>query len=141
MSNMKQNEKSTPPIIFFDGICNLCSGVVMFVLKNEPKHQFQFAALQSPFAQSVLAKYTLPTTHFNSFILLQNNKVYTKSTAALKVAAALKFPFNLLTVGWIIPTFIRDSIYQYIAANRYRWFGKKTACFLPDKKWENRFLR
>ena len=138
--NMQNDHNLLKPIIFFDGVCNLCSHSVLFVLRNDSKQQFQFASLQSNFGKNILLKYNLPLEHFGSFILLQNNKIYTQSTATLKVAAELKFPMNWLAIGWVIPKFIRDKVYNYIAANRYRWFGKKNICFIPDEKWGSRFI-
>lgn len=127
------------PVILFDGVCNLCSSVVQFVIKRDRKDIFKFASLQSYFGQALLKKYNLPDNAFNSFILFKNGKVYTKSTGALLVAKELGGAWPLLSIFIILPAFIRDSVYNFIAANRYKWFGKKEACWIPSTGFRNKF--
>lgn len=127
-------------VILFDGVCNLCSASVQFVLKHDKHQRFLFSPLQSQYAQTILAQYQLGNKDLNSFILIQNKQIYTQSTAAIKVANALAFPTNLLVIFIIIPPFIRNYIYHIVATNRYRWFGKKSSCYVPTSKWENRFI-
>jgi len=88
----------------------------------------------------LLQKYKLPTTSFGSFVLLENQKIYQKSTAALRVCRRLRGGWVLLYGFIIIPPFIRNAVYSLIAHNRYRWFGKKESCMLPKPEWKNRFL-
>ena len=128
------------PIILFDGICNLCNNAVQFVLKHDKKKLFRFASLQSDFGKSILIKYGLPTDNFNSFVLILNGKAYTKSTAALSVAKMLSGPIKLLYGFIVIPAFIRNGVYNVIANNRYKWFGKKESCMLPSPDVAARFL-
>ena len=128
------------PIILFDGICNLCNNAVQFVLKHDKKKLFRFASLQSDFGKSILIKYGLPTDNFNSFVLILNGKAYTKSTAALSVAKMLSGPMKLLYGFIIVPAFIRNGVYNVIARNRYKWFGKKESCMLPSPDVAARFL-
>ena len=127
-------------IILFDGVCNLCSGSVQFVLKHDKKAIFKFASLQSEAGQQLLTKHGLATNDFNSFVLIEDDKVYLKSTAALRVARKLDTLLPLLYLTIIIPAFIRDSVYNYISQHRYDWFGKREECWLPTREWEGRFL-
>lgn len=131
---------NSQPIILFDGICNLCDGAVQFVIKHDPENQFLFASLQSEAGQRLLKQYKLSVENFNSFILIQDEKVYNKSTGALKVARQIKGVWSWLYIFIIIPAFIRDTVYTWIAQNRYKWFGKKEACMIPTPELKARFL-
>ena len=131
---------NSKPIILFDGICNLCDGAVQFIIKHDPDGIFLFASLQSEAGQNLLKQYQLPLENFNSFILLQDDKAYNKSTGALKVARQIKGAWSWLYIFMIIPKFIRDAVYDWIAQNRYKWFGKKDACMIPTPKLRARFL-
>lgn len=131
---------NSTPIILFDGICNLCSGAVQFIIKHDPKGKFLFASLQSEAGQGLLKKYELPLDNFNSFILLQDENVYTKSTGALKVARQIKGAWSWLYIFIIIPAFIRDAVYIWVSKNRYKWFGKKDTCMIPTPELKARFL-
>lgn len=133
-------EKSEKSIILFDGVCNLCNGSVQFILLRDKKDSFRFASLQSDFGQELLTKYNLPTNDFNSFLVIENGKVYKKSTGALRVARRLNAAWPLLFGFIIIPAFLRNAIYDLIAKNRYRWFGKKAECMLPRPEWKQKFL-
>ncbi len=128
------------PVILFDGVCNLCSGAVQYVIKHDAKKQFLFASLQSNFGQQVLQQYNLSNIDFNSFILLKNGKIYLKSTAALLVAKQLQGAISWLYLFRVVPTFIRNVVYNVIAKNRYKWFGKQDACWLPTPQLKYRFL-
>jgi predicted DCC family thiol-disulfide oxidoreductase YuxK len=127
-------------IILFDGVCNLCSNSVQFIIKHDPKNHFRFASLQSKSGQQILAQFNLSTTNLSSFILLENGKIFTQSTGALKVAKQLSKGWRFLYVLINVPPFIRDGVYQIIANNRYRWFGKKTTCLIPSAAVEALFL-
>jgi predicted DCC family thiol-disulfide oxidoreductase YuxK len=128
------------PIILFDGVCNLCNGSVQYVIKHDASKKFRFAALQSDAGQALLKHYGLSSTDFNSFILLQNDKFYIKSTAALLVAKQLSGFVKLLYAFIIIPAFVRNSVYGFIAKNRYKWFGKQESCMMPTADLKSRFL-
>ena len=128
------------PIIFFDGVCNLCTGTVQFVIRHDPKHHFRFASLQSEIGQQLLKEYNLPTEEFGSFILFEDGKVYTKSTAALRVTRKLNGLWPVVYTNIVFPLFIRDGIYNLIAKNRYRWFGKKEACWIPTPELNKLFI-
>jgi predicted DCC family thiol-disulfide oxidoreductase YuxK len=134
------NEQEDHPIILFDGVCNLCHASVQYVIKHDPKKIFRFASLQSSFAQKILSNYNLPLNDYNSFVLFSDNKIYTRSTAAILVAKKLKGVVRILYAFIIVPKFIRDSVYNIIAKNRYKWFGKKNECWLPTPELKNLFL-
>ncbi len=122
----------TNPVILFDGVCNLCNSTVLFVIKHDPKKQFRFASIQGDYGQQVLKQFHLPPDSLNSFILLKDNQIYTHSTGALKVARQLSGAWPLLYACIIIPPFIRNAVYQFIANNRYKGFGKKESCEVPS---------
>jgi predicted DCC family thiol-disulfide oxidoreductase YuxK len=128
------------PVILFDGVCNLCSASVQYVIKHDPKKIFRFASLQSSFAQKILSNHNLPLNTYHSFILFENNKIYTRSTAALMVAKRLNGFVKMLAAFIIIPKFIRDGVYNIIAKKRYKWFGRKNECWIPTPELKNLFL-
>ena len=128
------------PIILFDGVCNLCNSSVQFVIQHDRANKFLFAALQSQTGQALLQQYNLPQQGFDSFVLIQNEKVFLKSTAALHVAKQLNGPAKLLYGFIIVPAFIRNTVYNFIAKNRYKWFGKKESCMMPTPTLQSRFL-
>jgi len=127
-------------IILFDGICNFCNFWVGFVINRDKNDLFRFAALQSSTGIELLKKYNLDSSSQDTFFLIADNKVYTKSTAALIVCKQLKGIIKILFVFIIIPKFIRDFVYDLIAKNRYRLFGKKEICRIPTEAEMNKFL-
>ena len=127
-------------IVLFDGVCNLCSSSVQFIIKHDKKKQFSFASLQSDFGQKVLSENNLSTTELSSFILLENGRIYTKSTGALRVVKRLNGAWPLLYSFIIVPPFIRNVMYNWVAKNRYKWFGKQESCWLPTPDLRARFL-
>ncbi len=127
-------------LLLFDGVCNLCNSSVQFILLRDKKDRFRFASLQSDYGQNLLREHNLPTETFNSLVLVENGKVYKKSTAALRIARKLKGLWPLLFAFIIIPPFIRNFVYDIIAKNRYRWFGKKEECMLPRPEWKQKFM-
>lgn len=128
------------PVILFDGVCNLCNGSVLFIIKRDPKSQFYFAALQSDFGNKQLKNFGLPATELNSVLLIKGGTLYQKSNAALEIAKHLSGLWPALYIFKIIPPFLRDGIYTWIARNRYRWFGKKDTCMIPTPELKSRFL-
>lgn len=127
------------PIVFFDGVCNLCNASVQWLIKRDQKHQFRFAPLQGETAK-VHLKITDENATPQSVILFENGKVYQKSSAALRIAVKLGFPWFLAGIFFIIPRFFRDWVYDFIARNRYRWFGKQDACMIPTPELKALFL-
>ncbi len=127
-------------VMLFDGVCNLCDQTVQFVLKRDKKGYFKFAALQSEAGQALLEQHQLPTEDFDSFVLLENGKLYQRSTAALRVCRRLGGAWPLLYAFIIVPPFIRNAVYNWVSRNRYRWYGKKETCMMPKPEWQERFL-
>ncbi|GAB3503235.1 thiol-disulfide oxidoreductase DCC family protein [Spirosoma knui] len=130
----------TQPLLLFDGVCNLCNAAVTFVIERDPKAYFRFASLQSDLGQNVLHTLGRSTARFDSFVVWENGRFYEQSTAALRVARQLSGAWPLLYGFIIIPKPIRDALYSFIARNRYRWFGKRDACLLPNPALKSRFL-
>lgn len=127
-------------IIFFDGVCNLCNNSVKFIIKRDKHKRFLYASLQSDAARDILLQFKIKNSNLNSIILLENGKLYQKSTAILKIAKQLNGFWKLNYVFIIIPKFFRDFIYDIIAKNRYKWFGKREVCMLPTGDMKLRFL-
>lgn len=127
-------------VILFDGVCNLCNSSVQFVIKHDKKDYFKFASLQSDAGQQLLKKYQLTQDNINSFVLIEDAEAFTKSTAALKVSKQLTGPVKLLYGFIIVPAFIRDVVYTFIANNRYRWFGQRNECMIPTPALKEKFI-
>ena len=128
-------------LILFDGVCNLCNSSVQFVIKHDKNNHFLFAPLQGEIGMKIIDFYKIDTSKVDSIILYSPEKgIFSKSTAALKIASRLSFPINLTSIFLIIPAFIRNSVYDFIAKNRYRWFGKKEFCMIPSPELKNKFL-
>lgn len=128
------------PVILFDGVCNFCNGAINFVLKQDRKKVFRFATLQSEAGQRLLQQHNLSTKGFDSFVLIDDGKVYKKSAASLRVMNKLPWYWKEIQLFRIIPTIFRDAIYDYIARNRYKMFGKKDQCMVPTPEIRSRFL-
>jgi len=128
------------PVILFDGVCNLCNASVAFVIRHDPSAYFKFASLQSEAAQKLLKKSDYPNDIPGSFILIEDEKIFKKSTAALRVAKRLRGMIKLIYLFIIVPAFIRDAVYDFIAKRRYKWFGKRDSCMIPSPEINKRFL-
>jgi predicted DCC family thiol-disulfide oxidoreductase YuxK len=128
------------PLVLFDGKCNLCCGAVRFLIRYNKSANLSFASIQSDTGIKITALAGLTFNESDTLLFLDENILYAYSTAALKIASHLRFPWNLLGILGIIPHKLRDSVYQYIAGNRYRWFGKKPECMISDPKFADRFL-
>lgn len=131
---------TTAPIILFDGVCNFCNGAVNFTIKRDEKKVIKFAALQSETGAQLLKQYGLPANDLRSFLFIENGIVYNRSTAALKVCRHLTGLWPLCYGFIIVPAFIRNGIYDFIAKNRYKWFGQRQECMLPTPEVRARFL-
>jgi len=128
------------PVLLFDGVCNLCNGLVQWVIERDPDAEFRFAALQSDAGQALLERHDLPTDDFDTFVMVDGEDYYTKSTAALRVLNRLGQPYSLLYPSVVVPRFIRDRVYDFVAEHRYGWFGRRDACMRPTPELESRFL-
>ena len=136
-SHLKLKDKQ---VILFDGVCNLCNSSVLFVIKRDKKNKFLFAPLQEEFGQNIIKKFQIDTKKIDSILLYDGDRIFYKSTAALKIAKHLGFPYRLAILFFIIPTFIRNYVYDFIAKNRYKWFGKKEACMIPTPELKSKFV-
>lgn len=137
MIDLEKNKQ----LILFDGVCNLCNSSVQFVIKQDRNNHFLFAPLQGEIGKKIIDLYKIDTSKVDSIILYVPEKgIFSKSTAALKIASKLGFPINLTSIFIIIPAFIRNWVYDFIAKNRYRWFGKKESCMIPSPQLKNKFL-
>lgn len=130
----------TSKIILFDGVCNLCNSSVQKVIKNDSKNIFKFASLQSDFGQRFLNENQLNSEEFDSIILIDGDKFYTSSDAALRIGKELKGIYKISSLLLLIPKFIRDGVYRIISKNRYRWFGKQNSCWIPTKELQDKFI-
>ena len=127
-------------IILFDGVCNLCNGFVQFIIKRDRNAIFKFAALQSDFGQAFLKSQNLNPVELKSVILIVGEKIYTQSTAALKIIQYLDGAWKLGYAFIIVPPFIRNGFYKIVSKYRYKWFGKKDQCMVPTVDLKGRFL-
>jgi predicted DCC family thiol-disulfide oxidoreductase YuxK len=128
------------PVILFDGVCNFCNGAVNFVIKRDKKALIQFAPLQSEKGRMFSKQFGFSEEDMKTFLFIEEGKVYTKSTAALKVCRYLGALWPLCYGFMIVPKFIRDGIYNWVAKNRYKWFGKKETCMMPTPEVRTRFI-
>jgi predicted DCC family thiol-disulfide oxidoreductase YuxK len=127
-------------LIVFDGVCNWCNTWVDFTIAHDHHAKFKFGTLQSEPAQQILTSLRLSTEDFETFLLLEHGRVYTKSTAALKIMRQLSGLWPLLSIGIVIPRPFRDAIYDYVARRRYRWMGKSKTCRVPTPAERDRFV-
>ncbi|AXG07010.1 thiol-disulfide oxidoreductase DCC family protein [Haloplanus rubicundus] len=127
------------PVLLFDGVCNLCTGAVRFVVPRDPDGRIRFAPLQSAAGRALLARHDLPDD-LDSVVLVEGDRVYTKSAAAIRVAELLGWPYRAAAVARLLPRRLRDAAYDVIAANRYDWFGRREQCMVPSEDVSDRFL-
>ena len=141
------NRENLPPhisdkdrVILFDGVCKLCNAWSRFIIKYDLQHVFKLASVQSDEGQAILRHFGLPTDYYETMLYIEGAKAYEKSTAFLKVVRLLPFPIKLISICSLVPKFIRDWVYDRIALNRYKLFGKYKQCILPTADHESRFL-
>src|SRR5699024_2966033 len=136
MKNFPENKF----VVLFDGVCNLCNKSIQFIIKHDEKDKFRFAALQSEIGQEFLKTFQIDRTKTDSIILIDSkNSFHTKSSAALLIAKNLK-KYSWMRVFLHLPRFLRDFVYDVIAKNRYKWFGKKQECMIPTPELKAKFL-
>ncbi|MFC7019594.1 MULTISPECIES: thiol-disulfide oxidoreductase DCC family protein [Haloarcula] len=127
------------PLLLFDGVCNLCNGFVRFVVQFDDAGEFLFAPLQSDVGQELSRRHGLETEDFDTVVLVEDGQVYKKSEAVLRVSRRLDGPWPLLSAFSVVPTRVSDRVYDLVAENRYRVFGKKDACPVPEPEIRDRF--
>jgi predicted DCC family thiol-disulfide oxidoreductase YuxK len=128
------------PVILFDGICNFCNSAVNFTIKRDNKAIIQYAPLQSEKGRMFLRQYNLPVDEMKSFVFIEDGKVYTGSSASLRVCRYLRGFWPICYLFIIVPRFIRDGLYNFVAKNRYKWFGMRQECMVPTPDVRKRFL-
>jgi predicted DCC family thiol-disulfide oxidoreductase YuxK len=133
-------EASSHPVVLFDGVCNLCSGSVQFLIRRDPQGRFRFASLQSAVGQRYFDELRIDRQAVDSVILIEEGRWFKESDAALRIARRLPGLWKALGVFRLVPRPLRDRAYRLIARNRYRWFGRKEACWLPTPELRERFL-
>ncbi|WP_036154763.1 thiol-disulfide oxidoreductase DCC family protein [Maribacter forsetii] len=134
---MNSNKK----IILFDGVCNLCNSSVQFAIKRDENDVFRYAAIQSETGERLLAERNIDTNEIDSIILIEPNiAYYTKSTAALEIGKNLKGLRTISSILLWLPESFRNIVYDFIAANRYKWYGKKEACMIPTEELKRKFI-
>lgn len=138
--NSQTEDSIDGPVILFDGVCNLCNGAVQWVIERDGAGVFRFASLQSEIGQTLVQEYDNPTEDLDSVVLIADGDCYTKSRAALGVLKRLGVPYSLLYPFVFVPRVVRDRVYDFVADNRYDWFGKRDSCMVPDPELEDRFL-
>lgn len=128
------------PILLFDGVCNLCNGFVQWLIKRDPNRIFRYAALQSETGQQLLKKYELPIDNISTVVLVDSGNVYTHAEVALRIGQRLGGVWALTGIFYLVPRPIRTVVYNWIAKNRYRWFGKQESCMIPTPELKQLFL-
>lgn len=131
---------SSHKIILFDGVCNLCNRSVNFIISKDSKDIFRFATLQSDIGMSLMSQHGINTTKTDSVILIDTNEYHERSSAILQIVKNLSGGYALLYFFIIVPKCIRDWGYDYIAKNRYKWYGKKDSCMVPTPELVSKFL-
>ena len=134
------NPETDHPVLLFDGVCNLCNGVVQFIIPRDPAGRIRFAPLQSETGKALLSGHGLPPGQLDSVVLVEDGEVYRKSAAAIRLAELLGWPYRLAAVGKLLPEAVRDALYDLVAEYRYDVFGRKDRCMIPDEDVSDRFL-
>lgn len=136
----KEREPVDDKLILFDGVCILCNAWVGFVIKYDKQRVFKFASMQSDKGQAILGNFNKSIEHLESMIYIESGIVYEKSAAFLRITRILSFPFRVLSWLKVFPSGFRDYVYDYVARNRYKWFGRHEQCLLPSEADKDRFL-
>ena len=127
-------------IVLFDGVCGLCTRSVQFIIGRDSGQYFQFASLQSTIGRGIAARHGIDTNGLGTLILVEGEQAYNRSEAALRIARRLDYPWRLVSGLLVVPRFVRDPVYRFVARHRYQWFGRLEECWLPATEVEDRFL-
>ena len=136
----RSRPESAGPLVLFDGVCNLCHRTVRFINGRDPGRRFRFTSLQSDLDKQLAAEHRVESLALESMLLLEDGRLYRKSTAALRIARRLRFPWPLGYVFMLVPAAVRDAGYDFIGRRRYRWFGRRDYCLVSEPGAEDRFL-
>ena len=127
-------------VILFDGVCNLCNASVNWIIDRDKQNLFKFTSLQSAYGQNAVKHFGIANDYLNTVILAEDEKIYSRSTAVLRIMKHLGFPYNLTYCFIIVPEYIRDMVYKFVAKNRYKWFGKRDNCRIPEPGLKAKFI-
>lgn len=134
-------ESSNKKLILFDGVCNLCNGAIQFIIKNDKKDVFRYAALQSDIGKKLVEERNIDTEKVDSILLIEPGVAYyDKSDAALQIGKHLKGYRSISSILYLIPSRLRNFVYDFIARNRYKWYGKREECMIPTPELKAKFL-
>ncbi len=139
-ANLPRGVEADGRVVLFDGVCRVCSAWVPFLLARDRRRRLRFASMQSDAGRAILAWAGLPTNHSDTMVFVEGERAYTKSTAFLRVVRHLVWPWGWLAVGVVVPAFLRDWLYDRVALNRYRLFGRRETCLVPTPDVAARFL-
>lgn len=128
------------PVVLFDAVCVLCSGWARFLIRHDHQQRFKLASVQSPEGQALLAWFGLRSDVFDTMVLIEGRRAYTRSSSFVRVVARLGWPYRLLALAWLVPRALRDWMYDRVALNRYRLFGRHDHCLMPNPDHDARFL-
>ena len=140
MGSVEVSSCMNQSVVIFDGICNLCSRGVAFIIRRDPRNLFRFAAAQSDAGKKLMEGYGLDPGEVVSLVLVENGKIYMRSSALLRIVRRLTGLWPVLYGLVIIPFFLRDPVYDFVARNRYKWFGKQENCLVPPRDAAGRFI-
>lgn len=127
-------------VVLFDGVCNLCNSSVNWIIDHDKKNEFRFASLQSEYGRRMVQQYNISGNYMDTVVLIKNDRAYLRSAAVLQVLRGIGGIYSLALVFYIFPAFIRDVVYNFIAKNRYRWFGKQESCRIPTPELKAKFI-
>lgn len=131
---------SAEMVVLFDGVCNLCSRSVLFIIRRDPAARFRFSSLQSAYGARQLAQFGINSLSSASVVLIRDHRAFQKSDAVLEIVRHLHGAWPFMYVFKVVPRYIRDGMYDWVAAKRYRWLGKKTECWVPAPELLSRFI-
>ena len=137
---MQSNSSKDHSIVLFDGICNYCNSWVNFTIRHDKRDMFRFAPLQSDAGRAILEKFGLDSEKIDTFVLVEGEQIYLRSTAGLRMLKGIGGFYAALYSLIIVPPYLRDWVYRIIARNRYRWWGKKETCMVPTPELKKKFL-
>ena len=133
-------ESDDHPVVLFDGVCNFCNGAVQFIIRHDPQAVFRFAAYQSSAGNELALRHGIDPVALETFAIVVNDQAFVRSDAAIATAAQMSGVWRLAVVFKLVPRVLRDAVYGVIAKNRYRWFGRRESCMVPDADVRRRFL-
>ena len=127
-------------VIVFDGMCVMCSRFMRFILRHDPQYQFNFLPAQSPTGEALFKHYGMMSDDYDSVLLIKNGELLIKLDATIAIFTSLGWPWKIAVLGRLLPKFLANPLYNFIARNRFNWFGRQEVCFIPTAQEQERFL-